>query len=151
MNADHALIADFLKGDGRPLDVRTSPYCETMRVQIVAMDVEAGACTLAFDPGAEFLQAAGVLQGGIVASMLDTAIAFATIAKLPPDKTFGTVSLSVNFLKGGQIGRYQSRAWLNRVGGRMIFGAAELYRDGDPACVATAQAAQAVSPLPAAQ
>lgn len=144
MGDDHHPILDAFLQSAGPLTM-TGPLAEALKGQILAMDPEAGTAVLAFDPGDQVLQTAGVIQGGIVAAMLDFAMALAAFSRLAPGKSFGTVSLTTNFLKPALPGRHLARARLDRMGARMIFASSELSREGSEILIATASAVMAIS------
>jgi uncharacterized protein (TIGR00369 family) len=145
MNADHTLVRAFASGDGRPQAVDTNSLAKSLKTELLAVDAAAGKVRLAFAPGAEFLQGKGVVQGGIVGTMLDFAVAFAVLAKLPVERTAATASLSVNFLSAAQAGRFVAEASVDRLGGRLAYASAKLFRaDDEQTPVATASGVMAV-------
>jgi uncharacterized protein (TIGR00369 family) len=145
INPDHELIREFLAQGGAPRAFDANPLARTLRTQIIAAEQAAGSVTLAFEPGAEFLQGTGVIQGGIIASMLDFALAFAVFTKLGPDRSHATVSLSVSFLSPARSGRYRAVGRVERLGGRLAFASATLAREDKAAePVATASGAMAI-------
>jgi uncharacterized protein (TIGR00369 family) len=143
MNPDQKLLLDFMAGDGHAVRVSANPLATALNAELQAAD-STGTVTLAFEPGPQFLQGAQVLQGGIVATMLDFALAFAGLARLPEGGAFGTVNLNVNMMKPALAGRYLASGRVVRMGKSMIFGSAELCRDGGD-LVATATAVMAVA------
>jgi len=70
--------------------------------------------------------------------MLDYALALAAFSRLEPGQSFATVSLTTHFLRQALPGRHLAKAKLDRMGGRLIFASAELFRAGDDAPLATA-------------
>ncbi len=145
MSDHHPILEAFLKAGG-PSPV-VGALSEAMNGQILEMDPDTGHAVLSFAPDERYLQGAGVIQGGIVAAMLDFAMALSAFARLPPGKSVGTVSLTTHFLKPVTPGLHIARSKLDRMGGRMIFASAELTRDGAPALLATATAVMAITGL----
>ena len=143
-NQDHPIIQAFLESGGAPTPM-SGPLAESLKGRILQLDREAGLAVLAFDPDERFLQGAGVIQGGIVTAMLDYAMALAAFSRLPPGKTFGTVSLNSHFLKPCLPGPHLASGRLERMGGRMIFAGAQLMREGSDSLVATATSVMAIS------
>jgi len=143
MNPDQRLLLDFVAGDGQAVPVTANPLAAALNGELLAADGQ-GQVTLAFEPGAQFLQGAQVLQGGVVATMLDFALAFAGLVCLPEGGAFGTVNLNVNMMKPALAGRYLATGRVVRMGKSMIFGSAELCRDGGD-LVATATAVMAIA------
>src|SRR5262249_39421262 len=64
---------------------------------------DADGAVVAMAPRAEYLQEGGVLQGGIVSALADTAAAYAVIATLEPHETLTGVEFKVNFLRGASV------------------------------------------------
>ena len=94
---------------------------------------------LRFEPGVEHLQGAGNVQGGVVATMLDFALAFAVSARLPAAQTHATVSLTVNYIRAVGPGPVTVIAEVDRVGKRLGFAGARLSTtNGDVSATATA-------------
>jgi uncharacterized protein (TIGR00369 family) len=139
MNTDQTLALEFWR-DPQPRPISSNPLARALRGTLMELDAGTGHALLAFDPSAEFVQDTGHLQGGIVTAMLDFAMAFAVLAKLSPDSTFSTASISVNFIAPSPPGKYLARGRIDRLGGRLIFASAEMHRDEDKKLVATATA-----------
>ncbi len=72
----HRFLKAFQDRGGQPL-VMIGALAESLKGSILQMDVEAGSAVLAFEPGEQFLQTGGLIQGGIVTTMLDYAMAMA--------------------------------------------------------------------------
>ena len=143
MSEPHPILKAFLEHGGpRPIP---GPLAESLKASILALDPEAGTALLAFEPDERFLQGAGVIQGGVVAAMLDFACAVAAFGRLPAGQSFGTVSLQTSFLKPCLPGPHRASARLTRMGARVIFAEAELRRDGSESLTATASAVMAMT------
>lgn len=144
MNKDHQLILQFLAGDGTPMRVDSNPLSIDLGATLLEVDAKAGTLTLGFDPGERFLQGNGVIQGGIVTTMLDFAIAFAALAQLPETRSAVTVSLNAHLVKPAPAGRYVALGAVQRMGGKLAFMDAELRRAGCTDVVASATAVMAL-------
>lgn len=143
MNSDHAFVHQFQSGDRSPAPVTSNPLARLLRAQLIEADPK-GRAVLSFEPPADFVQGAGVLQGGTVATMLDFALAFAALAALPPERSFATASLTVNLMKAAVPGKYTARGIVERLGSQVIFATASLQRDDNAQTVATASAVMPV-------
>ncbi len=62
-------------------------------------EVASGAVVLTGSPDARFYNLIGTIHGGWAASILDTAMALATLSTLDPDHTFTTLDIKVNYLR----------------------------------------------------
>jgi uncharacterized protein (TIGR00369 family) len=136
MNSDYAFVRQFLSGNGAPCLITSNPLARLLQGQLLEADPQ-GRVTLSFEPPAEFVQGASVLQGGTVATMLDFALAFAALAALPTERPFATASMTVNLMKAALPGKYIARGTVERLGGQVIFATATLQRE-DGGQVATA-------------
>jgi uncharacterized protein (TIGR00369 family) len=145
MNPDLALALEFLNGNGQPLALSASPLQAALEGEILEIDSALGRAVLAFEPGAEFIQGTGVIQGGIVTTMLDYALAFATLVRAPPEALVSTVCLTVNFMKPALPGRMIARGAVVRMGSRMMHAEARIGTD-ESDLIATATAVMAMVP-----
>jgi uncharacterized protein (TIGR00369 family) len=151
MNPDHIAIIDFLKGDGAPAKVTANSFVEALGGELIAADADQGTVAIAFEPGPQFLQGLGVIQGGATTAMLDFALAFAGLTRVPLGTVFGTVSLTVHFMRPVTPGRYVARGKVSRQGSRMIFADADLVKEGEDRPVASATGVMAISRNPEAK
>jgi len=143
MREPHRILTAFQASSG-PLQM-TDPVSSLLNGEILEMDPEAGMALLAFSPDERFKQGGGIIHGGIISTMLDTALALAAFTRLQAGQSFATVSLTTHFLRQADPGRHLAKARLDRMGGRMIFASAELFREGDEAALATGTAVMAMT------
>lgn len=147
MNPDRALVLAFL-ADGQPAPIHSNPLARDLRGTLLQADPAQGVALLAFDPPERYLQGGGVIQGGIIATLLDFAMAFAAHARLPADLTFATASLTVDMLKPVLPGPLHARGHILRAGTRVMFAAAQLTTAGANETLATASAVLPLVPVP---
>ena len=146
MNTDRALVLEFLAGGGTPAAVTSSPLARDLGAELLALDTAAGTALLAFTPPPACLQGAGVLQGGVVAMLLDFAMAFAAHAALADrERAFATACLSVSFLRPAPPGRYLARGHVLRAGRTLLFAEAALTAEAAADPVATASAVMPIA------
>lgn len=138
MNADKSLLKRFLANPGTPMDVDSNPLTKALRCRILSADPENGVVHVAFEPGDEFLQGNNVIQGGIVATMLDFAMAFAAMAVLPEGQGGTTTSMTVSYLRPVKPGRLEAVGTLDKKGRSVLFARAELRPEGGGDLLATA-------------
>ena len=80
----------------------------------------------------------GVVHGGLVCTMLDSAIGCAVHTTLPAGVGYTSIDLNVSYLRPVHAGmQLRARAWVVKPGRRVAFGAGEV-RDADDKVVATA-------------
>ena len=114
----------------------------------MAVDPEAGTIEVAFTATKQFLNPIGVIQGGLLAAMLDDTLGPALVATLGPGQFAPTADLHVQFLRPAYPGRLIGRGRIVRRGKDIAFMAGELLDDsGQIVAAATATALiRAVSP-----
>jgi uncharacterized protein (TIGR00369 family) len=123
-----------------PLVMKQSPFAESLGAAILSVDLEKRILRARFSPGPQFLQGAGVLQGGALATMLDFSMAFITLAVLPEELSCATAQLNVHYLKAAMPGAYICEAGIEKAGKRLVFPYASIAPEsgGDPVASATA-------------
>lgn len=95
-NPDRRALEAFLAGDGKPTPMDSSPLLSALECRIE--DAGQGWVRLRFRPGAQHVQGNGVVAGGIVATMLDFALAFAGLTTCNPGESAASIGLNVCFL-----------------------------------------------------
>jgi uncharacterized protein (TIGR00369 family) len=116
--------------------------------ELIEADPEAGTIEVAFTASEQFLNPAGVIQGGFLAAMLDDTLGPALVATLGPGLFAPTTDLHVQFLRPARPGRLTGRGRMARRGREVAFLAGELLDDAGQ-IVATAVATAQVRALPA--
>jgi len=92
-------------------------------------EVVDGTATLSFTVRKELTQNHGVVHGGAIASLIDTAMAFAIISTLPPEDRVTTVDLTISYLRPLTTGKVVAKAKVLRLGRRLISVSAEVFSD----------------------
>lgn len=146
MNPDQRALRT-LAGDPSlaPLPMLGSPMAEALGTRLVKADPQALTVEVAFDPGLVFTQAAGVLQGGAVAAMLDFVLAYAALQAVPDGQSVASATLNVAFLRAGRPGPLRGLGRVERAGRTLVFTAAEL-QDAAGQPIATGSSALPVVP-----
>ena len=107
--------------------VDTVPYAHLLGIELD--DISEGVATLGLDVRKELKQNHGVVHGGAIASLIDTAMAFAIITLLSPREKVTTVDLTVSYLRPLTKGRITARARVVRSGRRLFVVSADVFRD----------------------
>lgn len=100
--------------------------------------MERGEAVVTLELAPHHLNGRGVVHGGVLASLLDSALGAAVISSIPEEWWCATISLSVQFLEGARRGRLEAAARVIRRGGRVAFAEGEV-RDDTGRLVAAAQ------------
>lgn len=133
-------IRRFAEPDAQPLVIRNMPFAESLQATITALDIAERKLIAHFTCGPDYIQGAGVVQGGVLAAMLDLSMAFVCLAELPAETTCATAQLNTHFLNPALPGLFRSESAIEKSGKRVIFSRATLFQaDGDKA-VASATA-----------
>jgi uncharacterized protein (TIGR00369 family) len=103
------------------------PFAKFLGIELD--EIDAGVATLSFEIKPELKQNHGVVHGGAIASLIDSATAFAIISLLPTDEHATTVDLTISYLRPLTAGRAKTVARVIRSGKRLIVVSAELFDD----------------------
>lgn len=116
---------------------RRVPYWKTLGLEL--LEVGDGRATMAVTFRPEHLQS-GVMHGGVVASLIDSACACAALSLILPDAYGTSVNLQVAYLKPITAGRITARAECLRAGRRILFTEARVQDEaGDVVATGTSQ------------
>ena len=137
---DRTLIRRFRDSEQKePLYLGGIELSRSLQSTVISVDSKNKRLRMRFQPGDQYLQGRGVIQGGIVATMLDLSIAFVAMTVTDDDKAVATASLSVAYLKPALPGVYFCDAEVERAGRTLVFARATLSpENGDPVATATA-------------
>jgi len=134
-------IADALSAGKRHVPLFVNPAFESLATTL--LDGEAGNLRLSFAATPAMYQGNGVIGGGYLAAMLDSALAVAVLSALQPGQTCATISLSVNMIAAAKAGRLVATATVEALKRRTAFATATLRDDGGK-LIASATSALAV-------
>jgi uncharacterized protein (TIGR00369 family) len=111
------------------------PYAKLIGFELGEM--KPGEASLHLDIRDELKQNQGVIHGGAVASLIDTAAAFAVVTRLEPGERVTTTDLTIHYLRPITSGRLTATARIVR-GGRRLFVLAVQVTNDHEVLVATA-------------
>ena len=94
------------------------PYAKLIGLELG--EVSAGDVSIQLTVREELRQNQGVVHGGAVASLIDTAAAFAVLTRLDLNERVTTTDLTIHYLRPTSSGRLTARARIVR-GGRRLF------------------------------
>jgi len=92
-------------------------------------NIESGSATLAVNVRKDLTQNQGIVHGGAIASLIDTATAFAILSLLEPGERVTTVDLTISYLRPVSRGRLRAVAKVVRAGRRLFVVSAEVVGD----------------------
>jgi len=111
------------------------PFAQLLGIELD--DIGAGTATLGLNIRKQLTQNHGVVHGGAIASLIDTATAFAIISLLSRGEKVTTVDLTVSYLRPLTEGRITATARVVRSGRRLFVVSAEVF-DNDGKLTTTA-------------
>ncbi|MDR3468008.1 MAG: PaaI family thioesterase [Xanthobacteraceae bacterium] len=123
-NPDRLFIADFMAQGLSDMPISSSKIYQDLSARLVA--AAPGRVTLCFAAGERSRQGDGIVHGGVVSTMLDSAMAFAALSTLGRGESAATVSLTVNFLTAVKEGACTVSAGLDKIGKRVAHARATL-------------------------
>lgn len=116
----------------------------TFGTRFVDVQPEVGEITATFEIGEQFLNPVGIVQGGILAAMLDDTMGPALAATLGAGEFAPTLNLNVSFVRPAAAGSFTGKGRVVARGGRICHLQGELF-DEAGTLVATASATAMVS------
>ena len=99
-------------------------------------EIKTGEVSICLDVRDELKQNLGVVHGGTVASLIDTASAFAILTTLAPDERVTTTDLTIHYLRAITGGRLVATARIIRQGRRMFVVTVDVENEGRLAATA---------------
>ena len=89
-------------------------------------DAYPGQTEVSFEAGPHHLNLQGLVHGGVIATLADTAMGLAVRTQLEPGRRHVTVTLTVEFLAPGVAGRIVARGRTVKIGRQLGFAEAEV-------------------------
>lgn len=111
------------------------PYAKFLGLELGEM--KPGEASIHLAVRDELRQNQGIIHGGAVASLIDTASAFAAVTQLEPDERVTTTDLTIHYLRPVSAGRLTATARIVRGGRRLVVISVEVTND-EGGLVATA-------------
>jgi uncharacterized protein (TIGR00369 family) len=109
---------DLRKAERARTAFNSVPYAKFLGLELG--DIGNGTVSIHLSVRAELLQNQGVVHGGAVASLIDTASAFAVLTQIDVDERVTTTDLTIHYLRPITSGRLTATARVIR-GGRRLF------------------------------
>jgi acyl-CoA thioesterase len=111
--------------------ISTAPFERLLRMEII--EAEEGMATLRMPFVFDLAQGAGIMHGGALISLADTAVVMAIKSLLQPETHFGTISVEARFLYPVKQGIVTAKAHVQSQQDRTLAGQATVFNeDGRP-------------------
>lgn len=131
--AGNSYFARMRRGESAPYAVS-----RLLGSRVEAFNIERGTLDCSYVATEDFLNPAGQVQGGMLASMLDDVTALLVTAVLGENEHCSTLNLNVSFLRPARAGAIQGHATLTRRGKSVCHVQGELFQEGKQIAAASA-------------
>lgn len=105
--------------------VKTSPFPAHMSMQLAGIEIDAADVEL--DAGSNHLQPFGIVHGGVLATIIDTATFWAAFLRIPEDAGMVNIDLKLNYLKSCKTGILKAKGRTIRPGRSVSYAEAGVY------------------------
>lgn len=106
-------------------NVRAAPYPLLIGMTIDALAFDS--CRIGLELGERHLQPFGIVHGGVLATLIDTATFWAAFLRLPEDAGLVNVDLKLNYLKAVARGHLRTEGRCLRAGRQISYAEASVF------------------------
>jgi uncharacterized protein (TIGR00369 family) len=94
------------------------PFARLIGMELI--DIRPDEAVIKIDMRDELRQPSGVLHGGVTATLIDTAMAFAVRTRIPREESTATIDLTVHYVRPHTEGTFTCTARVLRAGKRIF-------------------------------
>jgi len=98
----------------------------TQQIGIVTQRMEGGVCELVMEVSDQHLSVAARVHGGVLFSLLDSALGRAILSQLPSGRGCATVEIKINYFRPVQSGQLFARGEVVNLGRRVAYAEGEI-------------------------
>lgn len=103
------------------------PFAKLIGMRLVSLDLDVAAIEIEMRD--DLRQPSGVLHGGVTATLIDTAMAFAVRTRLPMEVATATIDLTLHYLRPHTAGKFTCTAKVVRAGKRIFTVSADVVNE----------------------
>jgi uncharacterized protein (TIGR00369 family) len=103
------------------------PFSRLIGMRLI--DLQRDEAVISIEMRDDLRQPSGVLHGGVTATLIDTAMAFAVRTRLGPDEAGATIDLTVHYLRPHVTGTFTCTAKVVRAGKRIFTVSADVVNE----------------------
>jgi uncharacterized protein (TIGR00369 family) len=107
--------------------VREAPFPKHMSIRLTELDF--GMATIQLELSVVHLQSFGLVHGGVIATIIDTATFWAVFMGIPEDAGLVNIDLKLNYLQSVTKGRLRAEGRSIREGNTICYSEARVYDD----------------------
>lgn len=104
-----------------------NPFARLIGMKLI--DLQPSEATVRIEMRDELRQPHGILHGGVTATLVDTAMAYAVITCLTETEKASTVDLTVHYLRPHQEGAFSCTAKVVRAGRKVLTVSADVFNE----------------------
>ena len=105
--------------------VNTSPYPSHMSMRLVSIEMDMAEIELEADQC--HLQPYGIIHGGVLATLIDTATFWAVFMRIPEGAGLVNIDLKLNYLKSAEIGLLKAKGRAINYGKSISYAEASIF------------------------
>lgn len=105
--------------------LRTLPFAQLIGIELAELRMDEAVIRISMRD--DLRQPSGVLHGGVTATLIDTAMAFAVRTRLAREEATATIDLTVHYLRPHLEGVFSCTAKVVRAGKRIFTVSAEVH------------------------
>ena len=109
--------------------VHASPYPALIGMTIASLEIDR--CRIELTLRRDHLQPFGIVHGGVLATLIDTATFWAAFMRLPDDAGLVNVDLKLNYLRAVVDGNLRAEGECLRAGRQISYTVASVYNDAN--------------------
>jgi len=103
------------------------PFAKLIGMRLV--DLKPDEAVISIEMRDDLRQPSGVLHGGVTATLIDTAMAFAVRTRIGPEGATATIDLTVHYLRPHLTGTFTCTARVVRAGKRIFTVSADVHNE----------------------
>lgn len=103
------------------------PFAKLMGMRLIELDLDRA--VLKIDMRDDLRHPGGILHGGVTATLIDTAMAFAVRTRVPRNEPTATIDLTVHYLRPHIDGTFTCTAKVVRAGKRIFTVSADVHNE----------------------
>lgn len=105
--------------------IHDAPFTKLIQVSIDQIDIDSA--TIGMEIGERHLQPFGIVHGGVLATLIDTATFWAAFMRVPDDAGLVNIDLKLNYLQPAIAGRLTAEGRCIRPGRTISYAEAHIY------------------------
>ena len=103
------------------------PFSKLIGMQLVELEIDKA--VISIEMRDDLRQPSGVLHGGVTATLIDTAMAFAVRTRIPMTESTATIDLTIHYLRPHLTGTFTCTAKVVRAGKRIFTVSADVVNE----------------------